>query len=62
MCSWEDPLDFENGKYMVSVFNLGRAQFFLLLFWSVCPQGRNQLVTLPNFHKLLVCDVISVNI
>ena len=62
MCSWEDLLYFENGKYMVSIFNLGRGQFFLLLFWSVSPYGRNQLLTLPDFHTLLVCGVISVKV
>lgn len=44
MCSWEDLLDFENWKYMVSIFNLGRAQFFLLLFLEYLSTGEKPAV------------------
>ena len=41
MYSWEDLLDLENEKYMVSVFYLGRSQRLLLFILDYLSTGTN---------------------
>ena len=55
MYSQEGLLDLKTEKYVVSVFYLGRAQppLWLLLFWSVCPQGTNS--SCPAWDPSISC-------
>ena len=60
LCRWEGIHDFKNEEYVVFYLLSGHGLAFLslLLFWSICPQGRNS--SSSNWVPSISCLNIKV--